>query len=103
MKYMTLEYIKAHSRIDSNTEDSVLEEIGTAAENAVMKFLNRGTTTDQAIANIVEEYGEIPADIILATQMLTDTFYQHRSQVSQNAMSYVPYTFDVLIKPYMIL
>jgi hypothetical protein len=48
-------------------------------------------------------YGRIPAPLIHASLMLVDVSYQHRSPVSPQNMSIVPYTFDILVKPYMRL
>lgn len=103
MKYLTLDYIKAHSRIDGDMEDSVLELYGSAAEDTVMTYLNRGATTDEAIDSLLEKYGEIPTPVIQATLMLVDVSYQYRSPLSPSNISIVPYTFDLLVKPYMIL
>ena len=103
MKYLTLEYIKAHSRIDGDMEDSLLELYGASAEDTVMNYLNRGATTDEAINSLLEKYGEIPSAIMQATLMLVDVSYQFRSPISPTNISIVPYTFDILIKPYMVL
>jgi hypothetical protein len=35
--------------------------------------------------------------------MLCDVSYQYRSPISINNLSIVPYTFDLLVKPYMRL
>ena len=51
----------------------------------------------------MDTYGEIPASIILASLQLVEVSYIHRSPITPTNMSLVPYTFDVLVKPYMIL
>jgi hypothetical protein len=51
----------------------------------------------------MEVYGHIPAPLIHASLMLVDVSYHHRSPVSTQNMSIVPYTFDILTKPYMRL
>lgn len=97
MKYITLEYIKQHSRIDYDCEDSLLEIYGEAAEETVLNHLNR------SYDDLVEAYGGVPKPIMQATLMLVDVSYQYRSPVNATSVSVVPYTFDILIKPYMQL
>ena len=103
MKYLSLEYIKQHSRIDYDCEDGLLEMYGDSAEETVAQYLNRGKTVDDMVADLKEVYGHIPAPIYHATLMLVDVSYQYRSPVSAQNMSVVPYTFDILVKPYMRL
>ena len=97
MKYLSLEYIKQHSRIDYDCEDGLLEAYGDSAEETVLNLLNR------TYEDIVEVYGHVPAPLRHASMMLVDTSYQYRSPVSTQNMSLVPYTFDILVKPYMKL
>ena len=51
MKYLTLELIKSHVRIDGNYEDALLQLYGESAEETVMIYLNRGKTVDDAYAH----------------------------------------------------
>ena len=97
MKFLTLDYIKQHSRIDFDCEDELLELYGESAEDTVMNYLNRSS------ADLIAEYGVVPTAIMHATLMLVDISYQHRSPVTTVNVSIVPYTFDMLIKPYMKL
>lgn len=97
MNYLTLEYIKAHSRIDYNIEDTILTLYAESAETIVMDMCN---TT---YAKMVATYGQVPKPIIHATLMLVDWSYQQRSPVSSFNLWAVPYTFDMLIKPYIRL
>ena len=94
MKFLSLDLIKAHVRIDSSCEDSLLELYGEAAEKTTLNFINM--TYDE----VVEKYGEFPMPLIQASLILVDTSYQWRNPVSQYIMYAVPYTFDLLIKPY---
>ena len=103
MKFLSIEYIKQHSRIDYDCEDSLLELYGDAAEATLANYLNRGKDADELVESLTEEYGSIPAPIYQAGLMLVDVSYQYRSPISQTSMSHVDYTFDVLVKPYMIL
>lgn len=103
MKYLTLEKIKEHCRIDLNEEDSMLTMYGESAEMTLAQYLNRGKNADEMVESLIEQYGEIPAPITHATLMLVDSSYQHRSPSSPQNMYYVLYGFDALVKPYIIL
>ena len=97
MKFLSLEFIKRHSRIDFDCEDELLEAYGDSAEETVLNLLNR------TFEDIIEVYGQVPAPIKHASLMLVDQSYTHRSPVSPQNMYHVPYSFDLLIKPYMKL
>jgi len=97
MKYLTLEYIKDHSRICHDAEDRYLERIGSAAETAVLNLCRR------TIEDIYEEYGEVPEDFKQVTLMVVEHLYTHRGPTENVSASAVPYTFDMMLKPYMRL
>lgn len=97
MKYLTLDYIKQHIRIDHDCEDTMLELYGNAAEETVLSLLGR------SYDDLLERYSVVPSAVMQATLMLVDVSYQYRSPVSPTSVSMVPYTFDLLIKPYMVL
>ena len=97
MKYLTLEYIKQHSRICGNAEDSTLERMGNAAESAIMNLCGR------SFEDIYENYGEVPEDLKHATLMLVDHLYTHRGPTENVSVNIVPYSIEMLVKPYMIL
>ena len=102
MEYLTLEYIKKHSRIDLDYEDDLLAKYGSAAEQAVAQLLNRGKTVAEMVASLTEEYGDLPDAVYQATLMLVDLGYQYRSPITPTSVNQVP-GFDILIKPYMVL
>ena len=97
MKWLTLEYIKMHSRIDYNDEDELLELYGESAEDMIENV------TGKKYAEILEEYGEFPKPLYYASLMLVECSYTQRSPVTMTNMAIVPYTFDFLVKPYMKL
>lgn len=101
MKWLTIDYIKKHSRIDYDCEDDLLELYGEAAEETVMNIIRRDYT------DIVENFGTdgrpVPAAIIQASLILVDTSYMQRTAVTPQQLYAVPYAFDMLIKPYMRL
>lgn len=103
MQFLSLVYIKMHSRIDFSCDDPTLEEYGDAAEETLAGLLNRGKTVEKMVESLVEEYGKIPAAIYVAGQQLVEQQYDHKSSTSPQHMSIVPYGFDLLIKPYMKL
>jgi len=103
MEYLTLEYIKKHSRIDFDCEDDLLELYGSSAENAMAQVLNRGKDATEMVASLTEEYGKVPDPIMHATLELVDASYQHRSPADAQQMYYVLYSFDFMTKPYMKL
>ena len=99
MKWLTLNQIKAQLRIEPGftAEDTLLESYGESAEETLLNYLNR------PYQDIIECYGRMPVTLVQASLMLVDTSYQYRSPVSVTNISVVPYTFDILVKPYMRL
>ena len=97
MKYLSLELIKSHSRIEYDCEDALLELYGEAAEETVLNI------TGRSYDDFLSEYGEVPKAVVQASLMLVDVSYSQRSPVGVQQMHAVPYTFDLLIKPYMKL
>ena len=100
MKFLTFDQIKAQLRLDdeqAELERTLLEMYGESAEETVLNLLNR-TVTD-----VYEKYGTIPKPLVNAALMVVDNAYKERSPISPQNMSAVPYTFDLLLKPYMKL
>ena len=99
MKWLTLDTIKAQLRIEADftAEDTLLGSYGEAAEETLLNYLNR------PYQDIIELYGKVPLPLVQASLMLVDVSYQHRSPISVTNISLVPYTFDLLVKPYMRL
>lgn len=98
MKYITLDYIKTHSRICSDCEDPELDLLGNAAEELVMSALNR-TLDDLKEAN----GGEVPASVIQATLAIVENGYLHRGISTQAVQNAVLCGVDSLLKPWMVL
>ena len=94
MKWLTIDYIKEHLRIDFDCEDSLLELYGDAAEEAVLNLTRRTE------ADLIEEYGKIPTPVIQATLLLVANSYKDReAQIVGNLYHDNP-VFEFLIKPY---
>jgi uncharacterized phage protein (predicted DNA packaging) len=97
MKYLTIDDIKQQLRLDFDCEAALLELYGQGAEDTVLYLCNR------TYENIIGTYGEVPAAIRQATLELVTNSYEQRSPASPSNLSAVPYNFDLLIKPYMLL
>jgi uncharacterized phage protein (predicted DNA packaging) len=97
MKWLTLEYIKKHSRIDFDCEDDLLNIYGESAEDTVLNVIARSYT------EVIELYGEVPKPLFVAALMLVEVSYTQRAPITQQNMYTVPYAFDMMVKPYMKL
>ncbi|MEE1096450.1 MAG: head-tail connector protein [Paludibacteraceae bacterium] len=98
MKFLTLELIKDHSRIDSDYEKKMLELYGNGAENNLFRLLDR--TYDEILAM---NGGKFPDDLVIAALMLVDILYNYRNPHANIHLSSVGYTFDFFVKPYIKL
>ena len=100
MKYLTFDQIKAQLRLDdeqAELEQDLLTLYGESAEDAVLSLIRRN------IANLTEQYGQVPKQIRQASLMLVALWYEHREPVTNLNVTAVPYSFDLLLKPYMRL
>lgn len=98
MKFLTLDYIQKHSRIDGSCEAEILNLYGEAAEETVLNYL--GMSLDELKA---AHGGTVPKPVVQAALLLVDTSYQYRSPITPGNVSVVPYSFDLLLKPYVKL
>ena len=97
MKWLTLEWIKKHSRIDFDCEDALLELYGEDAEETVLNLINR------SYEEVMELWGSVPKPLYVAALQLVEVDYNHRSPDSVNNLYAVKYSFDMKVKPYMKL
>lgn len=99
MNILTLDLIKQQCRIEPEMteEDSLLELYGNAAEETVLNYCNR------TLESLYEEYGSIPTAITQGALLLVANSYKNREPASITNLYLVPYTFDALVKPFMIL
>lgn len=97
MKWLTIDWIKQHSRIDFDCEDGLLELYGEDAEETVLNLCNR------TMEDIIEQYGQVPKPLYVAALMLVEVDYTNRSPNSMQNMYQVGYSFDMKVKPYMKL
>ena len=105
MKFLTIDKIKQQLRLDCTCEAELLEEYGNSAEQTLAGYIGFMDENNLPSADkMLEAYGgTMPAPLVQAALMLVDTSYQFRSPVSAQNMSVVPYTFDLLVKPYVKL
>ena len=98
LKFLTLDYIKQHSRICGDCEDEILLLYAKGAENNLLRILGR--TYDELV--IMGE-GTFPEELMVAGLMLVDVLYQHRSPQEAVKLSDVAYSFEFYTKPFMKL
>ena len=105
MKFLTIDKIKQQLRLDCTCEAELLEDYGNAAEATLAAYIGfMDENNVPSVDKMLEAYGgTMPAPLVQAALMLVDTSYQFRSPVSAQNMSVVPYTFDLLVKPYVKL
>ena len=104
-KFLSLEDIKRQSRIDGDAEDAILTMYGQSAETTLAGYLgymdeHNHPDVDAMLADFDDN---LPKPLYQAALMLVDVSYQHRSPANSQNMSVVPYTFDLLVKPYVKL
>lgn len=97
MKWLTLDWIKKHSRIDFDCEDDLLELYGEDAEDTILNIIRR------SYEDLIETYGDVPRPLFVCALMLVEVDYNHRSPDSMNNLYEVPFAFAMKIKPYMRL
>ena len=105
MKFLTIDKIKQQLRLDCTCEAELLDAYGNSAEQTLAAYIGFVDENNvPSVDKMLEAYGgTMPAPLVQAALMLVDTSYQFRSPVSAQNMSVVPYTFDLLVKPYVKL
>ena len=105
MKFLTIDKIKQQLRLDCTCEAELLEMYGNSAEATLAAYIGfMDENNVPSVDRMLEAYGgKMPVPLVQAALMLVDTSYQFRSPVSAQNMSVVPYTFDMLVKPYVKL
>ena len=98
MKWLTLDWIRSHSRLLKDVEENdLLELYGEDAEETILNLCNR------TMEDIVDQYGQVPKPLYVAALMLVEVDYNHRSPDAMNNMCAVKYSFDMKVKPFMKL
>ena len=97
LKWLSIEAIHAHCRIDFSCEDAELEQMGIAAEQAILDLTRR--TFD----NFIDTYGRIPDPIYNATLLLVQSLYKNRDAEEQRDSKEMAFGFAFMVKNYMVL
>lgn len=98
LKFLSLDYIKQHSRICGDCEDEILVLYAKGAENNLLRILDR--TYDELVDM---SGGTFPEELMIAGLMLVDVLYSHRAPQEAVKLSDVAYTFEFYTKPFMKL
>lgn len=101
MKWITLSQVKAQCRIeqDFTEEDALLTSYGNAAEQGILRLLER--SWEDVCENLSRE--DIEGGLTIAALMLAEHLYKHRGP-TENVQAYqIPYNIDFWVKPYMRL
>lgn len=97
LKWLSIDAIHAHCRIDFNCEDAELEQYGMAAEQAILDLTRR------TYENFIDTYGRIPDPIFNASLLLVQSLYKNRDAEEQRDSKEIAYGFKFLVKNYMAL
>ena len=97
LKWLSTEAIQEHCRIDFNCGDAELEQMGMAAEQAIIDLTRR------TYENFIDTYGRIPDPIFNASLLLVQNLYNNRDASTTQQTHATLYGFDFLLKNYMCL
>ena len=97
LKWLNLDAIHQHSRLDFNCEDAELLQMGIAAEQAILDLTRR------TYANFIDTYGRIPDPIFNASLLLVQSLYKNRDAEAQRDSKEIAFGFSFLVKNYMYL
>ena len=97
LKWLSLDAIHAHCRIDFNCEDAELKQMGITAEQAILDLTRR------TFENFIDTYGRIPDPIFNATLLLTQSLYKNRDAEEQRDSKEIAFGFSFMVKNYMVL
>ena len=100
MRWLTLADIKDQLRIeqDDTSQDKLLTRYGATAENFTLGYLQRTEAELKAMND--QDQTLVPEDIVSATLMLCDLYYQYRGPVSMQNLYLIDYGFDALVMPF---
>ena len=97
LKWLSLDAIHQHTRMDFNCEDAELEQFGMASEQAILDLTRR------TYENFIDTYGRIPDPIFNASLLLVQNLYNNRDAADTQKKEASLYGFDLLLKNYMVL
>ena len=97
LKWLNIDTIHQHCRIDFNCEDAELEQMGIAAEQAILDLTRR------TFENFIDTYGRIPDPIFNASLLLVQSLYKNRDAEEQRDSKEIAFGFSFMVKNYMYL
>lgn len=113
LKIVTLADLKLQMRVEENDEDNLITQYGIAAERQIITETRRSMQELCAIgyeeSNGEAPSGDIdakwfPAPLRVAILMLAANLYRNREPVAAGvSVTPIPYTIEVLVKPYVRL
>lgn len=92
--YISIEEIKRHLNIDYEEDDTYLQDLIEAAEDAIQRFIQ------QPFKDLEDEDGIIPASLRHAIRLMVGGFYANREPVAFAAANEIPYNLHFLIIQY---
>lgn len=97
LKWLTLDAIHQHCRIDFNCEDAELLQMGMAAEQSILDLTRR------TFANILDTYGRIPDPLFNASLLMVQSLYKNRDAEEQRDSKQIAFGLEYMVKNYMCL
>ena len=97
LRWLCVDAIKTHCRIDFDCEVAELEQFGVEAEQAILDLTRR------TYENFIDTYGRIPDPIFNASLLLVQNLYNNRDAADTQKKEAALYGFDMLLKNYMCL
>lgn len=97
MRWLTLQEIKEQLRIESEdtSQDKLLTRYGATAEAFTLNYLQR--TENELKAMNKQDPTQVPEDIVSATLLLVDAYYQFRGPISVQNLYLIDYGYDALV------
>lgn len=96
MKWLEIDYIKKHSRIDYDCEDGLLELYAGDAEKTLLRLIRR------TLENVKDmNGGEVPEQLYHAALMLVDVSYEHRNPDCQAQLHQVELSFNFIVSDFI--
>ena len=97
LKWLTLDAIHQHCRIDFNCEDAELLQMGMTAEQFILDLTRR------TFANIIDTYGRIPDPLFNASLLMVQSLYKNRDAEEQRDSKQIAFGLEGMVKNYMCL
>ena len=97
LKWLTIDAIHQHCRIDFNCEDAELLQMGMAAEQSILDLTRR------TFANIIDTYGRIPDPLFNASLLMVQSLYKNRDAEEQRDSKQIAFGLEYMVKNYMCL